>query len=56
VRDEHYATVATALLWTLEKGLGAAFTPEVKQSWVAAYTVLADTMKAAAHAKDRKAA
>ena len=26
VRDEHYDTVGSALLWTLDKGLGAAFT------------------------------
>jgi hemoglobin-like flavoprotein len=47
VRDEHYDTVAAALLWTLRQGLGVAFTPEVEQAWVAAYTLLADTMKAA---------
>jgi nitric oxide dioxygenase len=47
VKDEHYATVAAALLWTLEKGLGDKFTPEVKDSWVAAYTVLSQTMIAA---------
>jgi len=35
VRDQHYATVAAALLWTLEQGLGAGFTPEVKAAWVA---------------------
>jgi hemoglobin-like flavoprotein len=48
VKDEHYATVAAALLWTLEQGLGADFTPEVRTAWTAAYTLLADTMKAAA--------
>jgi hemoglobin-like flavoprotein len=48
VRDEHYDTVAAALLWTLRQGLGIAFTPEVEQAWVAAYTLLAGTMKAAA--------
>jgi hemoglobin-like flavoprotein len=48
VKDEHYGTVAEALLWTLEKGLGDAFTPDVKTAWVAVYTVLADTMKQAA--------
>jgi Hemoglobin-like flavoprotein len=47
VKDEHYATVATALLWTLEKGLGPDFTPETKDAWVVVYTILADTMKAA---------
>lgn len=48
VRDEHYDTVAQALIWTLHKGLGEAFTPEVRNAWVAAYRVLSNTMKEAA--------
>ena len=43
-------TVATLFLWTLEKGLGDAFTPPVKDAWIAAYTVLSTTMKEAAQA------
>ena len=39
VTESHYATVAQALLWTLEQGLGSAFTEEVKQAWVTAYTI-----------------
>lgn len=48
VRDEHYDTVAAALLWTLEKGLGPDFTPEVKQAWTETYLLLAGVMKDAA--------
>jgi nitric oxide dioxygenase len=48
VRDEHYATVAAALLWALEQGLGGRFTPDVKDAWTAAYGVLAFTMQRAA--------
>jgi hemoglobin-like flavoprotein len=48
VTEAHYETVGNALLWTLEKGLGDEFTNEVKEAWVAVYTVVADTMKAAA--------
>ena len=48
VKPEHYQTVAEALLWTLEQGLGEAFTPGTKDAWVAAYTLLAQTMIAAA--------
>lgn len=48
VTDAHYDTVATALLWTLEKGLGADFTPQVRDAWVAVYTTLATTMQAGA--------
>jgi hemoglobin-like flavoprotein len=47
VRDSDYDTVATALLWTLEKGLGADFTPALKDAWTACYGVLAAEMKAA---------
>src|SRR5262245_15684763 len=48
VEDRHYETVGKALIWTLEAGLGRAFTPEVKDAWVAVYTLLATTMKDAA--------
>jgi hemoglobin-like flavoprotein len=48
VRDSHYETVGAALLWTLEAGLGKAFTPEVKEAWTAVYGLLSTTMKDAA--------
>lgn len=48
VTDAHYDTVAAALLWTLEKGLGRAFTPETREAWVTVYSLLATTMKNAA--------
>jgi hemoglobin-like flavoprotein len=48
VTDAHYDTVAAALLWTLGQGLGAGFTRDVEAAWTTAYTVLAETMKAAA--------
>lgn len=45
VKDAHYDTVGAALLWTLEQGLGPAFTPETKLAWTEAYTLLATVMK-----------
>ena len=48
VQDEHYETVGAALLWTLEQGLGSAFTPVVAEAWAAVYGVLSATMKEAA--------
>lgn len=48
VKNKDYDSVGTALIWTLEQGLGEAFTPDVKESWVTVYTILADTMKDAA--------
>ena len=45
VRDQHYNTVAAALLWTLEQGLGAGFTAEVKEAWVAMYGIVTSAMQ-----------
>lgn len=44
VSEEHYATVGAALLWTLERGLGAEFTSEVRSAWTNTYSLLANTM------------
>lgn len=51
VKPEHYGTVGEALLWTLEQGLGDAFTPEVKDAWATVYGIVSKTMIAAAQAK-----
>ncbi|HJQ30905.1 MAG TPA: globin family protein [Pyrinomonadaceae bacterium] len=48
VREEHYETVGRALLWTLGKGLGDSFTPEVEAAWAEVYATLAGAMKAGA--------
>jgi hemoglobin-like flavoprotein len=48
VADENYDTVAQALLWALEQGLGENFTPEVCEAWTAVYTLLASVMIEAA--------
>jgi hemoglobin-like flavoprotein len=48
VREAHYATVGAALLWTLEQGLGDAFTTGVHGAWAGAYGTLATVMIEAA--------
>lgn len=48
ITDEMYDTVGAALLYTLEKGLGDAWTPEVAEAWTETYTLVATTMKDAA--------
>lgn len=53
VTPDHYDTVGSALLWTLEKGLGEQFTDDVREAWTAAYILLSSTMLDAA---ERKAA
>jgi hemoglobin-like flavoprotein len=47
VTADQYAPVGAALLWTLEKGLGPDFTPDVKAAWTETYTALAGVMTAA---------
>jgi len=48
VRDKDYDTVGQALLWTLRKGLGEAFTPDVEAAWSNVYATLASEMQSAA--------
>ena len=50
VQNEDYDKVADAFLWTLEQGLGEAFTPEVKEAWVITYTTVAAVMIEGANA------
>jgi hemoglobin-like flavoprotein len=44
VRPAHYKLIGTALLWTLQKGLGSDWNEEVKNAWATCYKILADTM------------
>jgi hemoglobin-like flavoprotein len=43
-KPDHYPVVGAALLWTLEKGLGGDWTPEVAGAWSAAYGTLSGFM------------
>ncbi|MCC8938278.1 hemin receptor [Bradyrhizobium sp. Arg68] len=43
-KPEHYPVVGGALLWTLEKGLGDAWTADVAAAWTAAYGTLSGYM------------
>lgn len=48
VTAAHYQPVGEALLWTLEQGLGDAFTAETKAAWEKTYALLAGAMIEAA--------
>jgi hemoglobin-like flavoprotein len=48
VKDEHYDKVGEALLWTLDRGLGAAFTPHAREAWTALYGTVSKVMRNAA--------
>lgn len=49
VKAADYDKVGASLLRTLEKGLGDAFTPDVKEAWTTAYGTLSTVMKDAAY-------
>lgn len=53
IPDESYGIVAQSLLWTLDYGLGDAFTNEVRAAWTHLYTLLAQTMRMGALSLDR---
>ena len=44
VLPTHYDAVGSALLKTLEQGLGPAFTPDVKDAWTSVYGVMTQVM------------
>ena len=50
-KERHYAAVGAALIETLRAGLGPAFDRDTETAWLAAYTILSDTMLAAVREK-----
>ena len=51
VKPGHYTPVGEALLWTLERGLGAQWTPELAAAWTTAYTTLSEFMLGEAYGR-----
>ena len=54
-KKEHYPVVGAALLWTLEKGLGDAWTPELADAWTTAYGTLSGFMISEAYGRSQAA-
>jgi hemoglobin-like flavoprotein len=54
-KPEHYPVVGGALLWTLEKGLGDAWTSEVAGAWTVAYGTLSGFMISEAYGRPQAA-
>ena len=48
VTEQHYQSVGSALLWTLRKGLGQAWTAEAEVAWCKVYALLSGVMRSAA--------
>ncbi|MBX2998861.1 MAG: hypothetical protein KF893_10155 [Caldilineaceae bacterium] len=53
ISDEDYRMVGEALLWSLERTLGPAYTPAVAETWSRLYALLAGLMKENADAERR---
>lgn len=45
VESRHFGLVGIALIWTLEKGLGADFTQQAREAWTSVYGLMASTMR-----------
>ena len=56
VKDAHYNSVGAALLWTLEKGLGKAWSADAAAAWAEVYGVLSGVMRRAAQGPSPAAA
>lgn len=55
VKESHYSAVGSALLWTLEKGLGSHWNEELKTAWTEVYTILSGAMIAEQNAWAKEA-
>ncbi len=47
VLASHYPAFGAALIWTLQRGLGDAFTEEIRDAWISVYRAVSDRMTAA---------
>jgi len=56
VKEQHYKAVGTALLWTLQQGLGKDWDEEVKGAWASCFNILSTTMINASGYKNRRIA
>jgi hemoglobin-like flavoprotein len=53
VKAEDYRPVGAALLWTLERGLGDEWNPDLAAAWTAAYTTLSGYMISEAYGSSK---
>jgi hemoglobin-like flavoprotein len=55
VKPDHYALVGSALLWTLERGLGAYWSEAMADAWIEAYATLSGFMIGEAYGRTEAA-
>ena len=56
VKEQHYKAVGTALLWTLQQGLGRDWNEEIKEAWASCFHTLSTDMINASGYKNRRIA
>jgi len=56
VKEQYYKAVGTALLWTLQQGLGKDWDEKVKEAWTSCFQTLSDIMINASGYKNRRIA
>ena len=56
IEDRHYGSVGSALLWTLEQGLGTRCTDDARAAWTVFYALITGPMRQAAADHQRPAA
>jgi hemoglobin-like flavoprotein len=49
-QSSHFVAFGNALMWSLERQFGAAFTPQLKEAWLALYDVVKNDMQSAVSA------
>ena len=52
VQPSHFVAFGDALIWGLQQQFGSAFTPEVKQAWIALYDAVQSEMIRAAQTRN----
>jgi hemoglobin-like flavoprotein len=56
ISEGHYDSVGVALIWTLQQGVGSAFTPAAGAAWKELYGLLSGIMRQAQQEANAKAA
>ena len=49
VRPGHYRLIGSALIWTLQQGLGRDWNDDIREAWTRCYAILSGTMIEAAY-------
>ena len=45
MKDQHYASTASAFLWTLNQLMGEEFAPQIGEAWTEAFNTMVEVMR-----------